>query len=106
MQGQDKQDTKSDLPRFAVISDIHFGITNRGLSATVKVPRALKNILGKKNIDALFVVGDLTNAGKEHEYNSLLKVFSDKSNVPDGVAVYFMMGNHDYLNRSVNGAKL
>jgi 3',5'-cyclic AMP phosphodiesterase CpdA len=93
------------LPRFAVISDIHFG-NNSGLGPMVKVPHALKNILGKGRIDALFVVGDLTDHGKEHEYNSLLKVFSDKSNVPEGLPVYFMMGNHDHINKSVNASKL
>ncbi|MDR0609136.1 MAG: hypothetical protein LBG58_03425 [Planctomycetaceae bacterium] len=34
VQGQDK---KSNLPRFAVISDTHFG-SNRGLGAMTKVP--------------------------------------------------------------------
>ncbi|MDR2170909.1 MAG: metallophosphoesterase [Planctomycetaceae bacterium] len=99
------QDDVRELPRFAVISDLHFE-NNRGLGAMVKVPHALKSILGKKNIDALFVVGDLTNAGKEREYDSLLKVFLDKTNVPDGIAVYFMMGNHDHMNKTVNASKL
>ncbi|MDR1498589.1 MAG: metallophosphoesterase [Puniceicoccales bacterium] len=94
------------LPRFAVISDIHFGIFMGGLLSTIKVSHALKNIFGKGRIDALFVVGDLTDGGKVHEYNSLLKVFSDKANVPAGVAVYFMMGNHDHYNKHVNTAKL
>jgi Icc-related predicted phosphoesterase len=105
--GQNNQpDNKSDLPRFAVISDLHFG-NNRGLGPMVKVPNALKNIFSQKQINALFVVGDLTNSGRESEYNSLLKVFSDKTIVPDKIAVYFMMGNHDHIsNKTVDPSKL
>ncbi|MDR1289708.1 MAG: metallophosphoesterase [Planctomycetaceae bacterium] len=98
------QDDKTNLPRFAVISDLHFG-NNRGMGPMVKVPNALRNILGKERIDALFVVGDLTDSSKEYEYNLLLKVFSDKQNVPAGLAVYFMMGNHDHINKSVDTEK-
>jgi 3',5'-cyclic AMP phosphodiesterase CpdA len=49
----------ADSPRFAVISDIHFG-NKAEKGPTVKVPQALKNILGKERLDALFIVGDLT----------------------------------------------
>ncbi|MDR1674909.1 MAG: metallophosphoesterase [Tannerella sp.] len=84
------------LPRFAVISDIHFE-NNRGEGAKVKVPRALKNLLGKTpRVDAVFVVGDLTERGKAEEYEQLVAAFGDRSNVPEGVDVYFMLGyNHD-----------
>jgi predicted phosphodiesterase len=86
----------SALPRFAVISDIHFE-NNRGEGAKVKVPRALKNLLSKTpTVDALFVVGDLTERGKAEEYEQLVAVFGDKSNVPEGIDVYFTLGyNHD-----------
>jgi Icc-related predicted phosphoesterase len=102
LQGQDK---KTDLPRFAVISDIHFG-NNRGMGPMIKVPNALRNISGKERLDALFIVGDLTDSGKEFEYNLLLKVFADKKNVPAELAVYFMMGNHDHFNKSVDTDKM
>jgi 3',5'-cyclic AMP phosphodiesterase CpdA len=84
------------LPRFVVISDTHFG-SNRGDGAMSKVPRALKNLFGKQPLpDAVFVVGDLTDRGKPEEYDQLMSVFSDKTNVPEGVAIYFIGGfNHD-----------
>ncbi|KAA6345290.1 3' 5'-cyclic adenosine monophosphate phosphodiesterase CpdA [termite gut metagenome] len=77
----------ADSPRFAVISDIHFG-SKAEKGPTVKVPQALKNILGKERLDALFIVGDLTNNGKEEEYDQLKSVFDDKTIVPEGIAVY------------------
>jgi predicted MPP superfamily phosphohydrolase len=86
-----------ELPRFAVISDIHFG-NNVGEGPMVKVPNALKNLLGKGRIDALFVVGDLTDNGREEQYDRLLSVFNDKTIVPEEVAVYYLMGNHDNFN--------
>jgi predicted phosphodiesterase len=84
------------LPRFAVISDTHFE-NNKGEGAKVKVPKALKNLLKKTPlVDAVFVVGDLTNRGKPEEYDQLLSVFGDKTNVPEGIDVYYIMGfNHD-----------
>ncbi|MDR1102439.1 MAG: metallophosphoesterase, partial [Tannerella sp.] len=85
------------LPRFAVISDTHFEYTKWGEGAKVKVPRALKNILSKTpQVDAIFVVGDLTNGGKAEEYEQLVSAFGDRSNVPEGIDVYFTLGyNHD-----------
>jgi 3',5'-cyclic AMP phosphodiesterase CpdA len=84
----------NELPRFAVVSDIHFGSTG-GDGAVVNVTRALKNLLVKEPLDALFVVGDLTQDGKPEQYDLLLSVFSDKSVVPEKLPVYYMMGNHD-----------
>lgn len=82
-------------PRFAVISDVHFG-NNQGEGPNVKVPKALKNIFNKTpKVDALFVVGDLTDNGTAAQYQQLLKVFNDKTVVPEGMPVYYMMGNHD-----------
>lgn len=48
-------------PRFAVISDTHFG-NNVGEGPMVKVPKALKNLqnCGEK-LDAIFICGDLTD---------------------------------------------
>jgi 3',5'-cyclic AMP phosphodiesterase CpdA len=85
---------KPDLPRFAVISDTHFG--RKG--ATEKVPRALKHLLGKQpQVDAIFVVGDLCNSGEPAEFDELLSVFGDRTCVPEGVAVYYMIAGigHD-----------
>lgn len=87
--------THSGNPRFAVISDIHFG-NSWGEGPNVKVPKALKNIFSKEPlVDALFVVGDLTDSGSVDQYNQLLKVFNNKTIVPENMPVYFLMGNHD-----------
>ncbi|MBR2607426.1 MAG: metallophosphoesterase [Bacteroidaceae bacterium] len=82
-------------PTFAVISDVHFGNT-MGEGPMVKVPRALKNISSHKKLDAIFVVGDLTNTGDANQYKQLVQVFSDKGNFTNPVdRTIFMMGNHD-----------
>jgi len=99
--GQPEETQSSDasvveLPRFAVISDIHFGTSD----APAKVPRALKNLISKGNIDAIFITGDITEGGKLKQYDQLLTVFNNKTTVPNDVAVYYMMGNHDW--RSFN----
>jgi predicted phosphodiesterase len=89
-------------PRFIVISDTHFGNT-AGRGPMEKVPKALKNLTGKTpEADAIFVVGDITNGGEARQYDQLTSVFGDRTNVPEGMPVYFMMGNHD--NYSGSGA--
>jgi predicted phosphodiesterase len=89
-------------PRFIVISDTHFGNTV-GRGPMDKVPKALKNLTAKTpKADAIFVVGDITNNGNSGQYDQLLSVFGNTDNVPEGMPVYFMMGNHD--NYSGSGA--
>ena len=87
--------------RFAVISDTHFE-NNTGEGAKVKVPKALNNLV-KKNLDALFVVGDLTDFCRDSDWAAFAKVFSATATVlPDttvsyaNLPVYFLMGNHDF----------
>lgn len=82
-------------PRFAVISDTHFG-NNKGEGPMVKVPKALRNLLAKTpRIDAIFICGDLTDWGTPAQYEMFKKVFDDRSIVPADLPVYVMMGNHD-----------
>ena len=82
-------------PRFAVMSDTHFGNT-KGEGPMYKVPNALKNILSKTpRVDAIFICGDLTDWGKPEQYQQFKQVFDDRSIVPEDVKVYVMMGNHD-----------
>ncbi|MBQ5663257.1 MAG: metallophosphoesterase, partial [Bacteroidaceae bacterium] len=82
-------------PTFAVISDVHLG-SSTGEGAMVKVPRALKNLTSQKKLDAIFVVGDLTDGGNPNQYKQLVSVFSNEGNFvkPVGQKI-FMMGNHD-----------
>lgn len=82
-------------PRFAVISDTHFG-NSVAEGPMVKVPKALKNLqnCGKK-LDAIFICGDLTDWGNPDQYVKFKQVFDDRSIVPADLPVYVMMGNHD-----------
>ncbi|MDR1925344.1 MAG: metallophosphoesterase [Planctomycetaceae bacterium] len=98
-----QSETQSKLLRFAVISDTHFE-NKRGEGAKVKVPKALKNLLFKKPpVDAIFVAGDLTDRGRQEEYDQLKAVFDNKDFVPEGVNVHYLMGNHDHIDP--NGQK-
>lgn len=82
-------------PRFAVISDTHFG-NSMGEGPMVKVPKALRNIMSKVPlVDAIFVVGDLTDWGLASQYDQFIKVFTDESIIPASVQKYYLMGNHD-----------
>jgi predicted phosphodiesterase len=91
-------------PSFAVISDVHFGNT-QGDGPMVKVPRALKALSERKDLDAIFVVGDLANSGAAEQYQQLVSVFSDSANFKHPIArKVFMMGNHDNYSGLYNYA--
>jgi len=86
---------------FAVISDVHIG--NRvGEGPLVKVPQALRHLTGRGRLDALAVVGDLTDGGKTEQYQQFVQIFSSEQNILNPVGEFlFMMGNHD--NYDSNG---
>lgn len=88
------QSAKVNQPvRFAVMSDVHFGVS----TAISKVGKSLQTICKQTpKVDAIFVVGDITNYGNEGQYNDLMNTY--KANVPTDIPVYFMMGNHDRYN--------
>jgi predicted MPP superfamily phosphohydrolase len=93
---QDAAKHQSGLPRFAVISDTHFD-SESGESAIVRVSRALKN-LTDKGLDAIFLVGDITDNAEPEEYDHVAETFANTANVPANVPVYFLLGNHDNYN--------
>ena len=83
--------------RFAVISDTHI---SRSAHAHEALPKVLKNLLQKKPLpDAVFICGDLTENGWPEEYDALMTTFADRTIVPEGVAIYLMMGNHDHRKK-------
>lgn len=87
-------------PTFAVISDLHFGNT-KGEGPMVKVPRALKQLTAKGKLDAIVVVGDITDGGQGSQYDQLVQVFTDEDNFINPVdTLLFMMGNHDHYNNN------
>lgn len=90
-------------PTFAVISDVHFG-NSKGEGPMVKVPRTLKNLTAKGKLDAIIVVGDLTEGGYENQYDQFVSVFSNEDNFINPVdTMFFMLGNHDnYGGRATN----
>lgn len=81
---------KSQYARFAVISDIHVGRSD----SKEKIEKTLKSILNKgAELDALFIVGDITDTSKDNQYNGLIHLFNMYA--PKNLPVYYMLGNHD-----------
>jgi len=84
---------------FGVISDTHFE-NHAGEGAIVKTSRALKNLTSICSLDALFVVGDLTNYGYSEQYEKLISVFGDNNNYQNSVDdIILMLGNHDMVSK-------
>lgn len=80
---------------FAVISDVHFG-NDVAEGPMVKVPQALRNITSYGDLDAMVVVGDLTDHGEVEEYEQFVETFTDTTLFTNPVdSFYFVMGNHD-----------
>ena len=101
-QGEPNYGTGNNPPlTFAVISDIHFG-NEVAEGPMVKVPQALKHITSYGELDAMVVVGDLTNGGEPQQYEQLLETFNNPAMFTNPVKnFYFTMGNHD--NYASNG---
>ena len=90
---------EGDVLTFAVMSDTHFE-NNVGVGARVKVPRALQYLTAQGPLDALVVVGDLTDGGRQQQYEQFVAAFTADSNFVHPVGrTMFMMGNHDNYAR-------
>lgn len=81
----------SQYPRFAAISDIHIGRSGWETKVT-KTLNILKNQTQK--LDAIFIVGDITENGKESEFQQVKETISNI--VPADIPVYYNLGNHDW----------
>ena len=80
---------------FAVISDTHVGNT-WGAGYKVKIPQALQNLTRHGKLDAMAVVGDLTDNGRTDQYKEFVQFFGSEENILNPVDKFlFMMGNHD-----------
>lgn len=87
----EEPDPTSPYPCFASISDIHVG--RSGWES--KVTNAL-NLLAAQSpkLDAVFIVGDITENGKETEFqDAKAKV---EALIPSDISVYYNLGNHDW----------
>ena len=86
---------------FAVISDVHVG-NNSGAGYNVKIPQALQHLTGHGKLDAMAVVGDLTDNGRTGQYKEFVQYFGSEQNILNPIDNFlFMMGNHD--NYDSNG---
>ena len=80
---------------FAVISDVHVG-NNSGAGYKVKIPQALQHLTGHGKLDAMAVVGDLTDNGRTGQYQEFVQYFGSEQNILNPIDNFlFMMGNHD-----------
>ena len=85
---------------FAVISDTHVG-NGYGGRYTEKVSNTLRYLTSQGKLDALAVVGDLTDHGDVNQYKEFVQLFGNSENFVSPVDNFlFMMGNHDNYNES------
>lgn len=85
---------------FAVISDTHVG-NNYGGRYAEKVSHTLQYLTSHSRLDALAVVGDLTDHGDVNQYQEFVKIFGNNENFTTPIDNFlFMMGNHDNYNSS------
>lgn len=76
---------------FPVISDIHIG----GLEADIKFQKTLRQCKELyPNYDAIAMVGDITNEGKEEQYETFIKLL--KGGKAINAESVIAMGNHEY----------
>ncbi len=88
--------------RFAVCSDIHLNTNEDGKVNAERFAKLFKecyNFSEKsdsyKNFDAVIVAGDMTDEGKEEEYELYRSVIDE--NIKDGTEMLHCMGNHEYI---------
>lgn len=85
---------------FAVISDTHVG-NSYGGRYMEKVSNTLQYLTNQSKLDALAVVGDLTDHGDTDQYEKFVQLFTGTENFAAPVDNFlFMMGNHDNYNSS------
>ena len=89
------QEAKIDKTfHFAVMGDLHYGLTSKGGTVHDRVPASMQYIAqNHPDIKALFLVGDVTDSGTEEQFSGIKQMVDD--NLTDGTKAYFMMGNHD-----------
>lgn len=80
-------------PLFAVISDLQAGETGWDERAR----KALEYLINQTpKLDAIFITGDITAKGTIDQFNSAKELV--KSVVPSDIAVYYSMGNDDWID--------
>lgn len=100
---QKPPETPSDFTpvvRFAVCSDVHINGEEGQVNAErfenlFKDSYAYASSQNYKALDAVLVVGDMTNSGLDIEYEMLNKIVDE--NTTDGTQVLFCMGNHEFI---------
>lgn len=95
-----------EKPCFAVLSDIHIGDTTYGQTHEKRFPRVLKTLNSYDPVlQALVIIGDLADHGKEEEYQKIVKYFGDSTTLNPEIKRYIVRGNHDNIDKT-NGLSL
>lgn len=93
------------MKRFYVLSDQHFGSLKHSHPENVTHWRRLVSFLSKQSEISLFILGDFFDFWISYkelirtEYVPLLEGFKELSDA--GVAVYYIRGNHDFMDMSL-----
>lgn len=89
--------------KIAIIGDIHFGLTYRGMEWDNRIEKNLEFIINKlsetKDLLKIFILGDLFHNG-EMNVDIFMKVIGSLGYIDSlGVEVNIIRGNHDYKTR-------
>lgn len=78
-------------PRFAVISDLHLGGSDNNIEKTKRTFEILND--QSKPLDAIFIVGDLTDGGAAAQNETAAGLMSA---ISPAISAYTLFGNHDW----------
>ena len=82
-----------NYPRFAVISDLHIGAGDNNIAKVKQTFEILSQ--QTKPLDAIFIVGDLTEGGTAAQNETAAGLMSA---ISPAIPAYTLLGNHDWFN--------
>lgn len=98
-QGCQHSKLETPLSKFQVVSDVHIALADTHLASsdakTLHSEHYLdmcNDIVANGNSDALIVVGDIANSGRENEWQEAIRLSNSVNGMPN---IYYSLGNHD-----------
>ena len=98
-EGCTHKEIDAPISEFQVVSDIHIAVADTHLASsdakTLHSEHYLNmcnDIVNNSNSDAVVVVGDIANSGREYEWQEAIRISNSVEGMPN---IYYSLGNHD-----------
>ncbi len=98
-EGCQHKELDAPISEFQVVSDIHIAVADTHLASsdakTLHSEHYLNmcnDIVNNSNSDAVVVVGDIANSGREYEWQEAIRISNSVEGMPN---IYYSLGNHD-----------